>query len=84
MTTEASPWSLVLVLIVTPVLFYWLRERDLRRAEREAAVASPREQGGPALGPARAQGRGRAQAIRRSDVATGRREDDGEARHRTR
>jgi copper/silver efflux system protein len=44
--------SLVLVLIVTPVLFYWLRERDLRRAEREAAVASPREQAGPALGPA--------------------------------
>ena len=30
--------SLVLVLIVTPVLFYWLRERDLRRAEAEAAV----------------------------------------------
>jgi Cu(I)/Ag(I) efflux system membrane protein CusA/SilA len=30
--------SLVLVLIVTPVLFYWLRERDLRRAEREAAA----------------------------------------------
>jgi Cu(I)/Ag(I) efflux system membrane protein CusA/SilA len=28
--------SLVLVLIVTPVLFYWLRERDLRRAEAEA------------------------------------------------
>jgi Cu(I)/Ag(I) efflux system membrane protein CusA/SilA len=44
--------SLVLVLIVTPVLFYWLRERDLRRAEREAAAASPREQAGPALGPA--------------------------------
>jgi Cu(I)/Ag(I) efflux system membrane protein CusA/SilA len=44
--------SLVLVLIVTPVLFYWLRERDLRRAERGAAVASPREQAGPALGPA--------------------------------
>jgi len=30
--------SLVLVLIVTPVLFYWLRERDLRRAEGEAAA----------------------------------------------
>jgi Cu(I)/Ag(I) efflux system membrane protein CusA/SilA len=44
--------SLVLVLIVTPVLFYWLRERDLRRAGREAAVASAREQAGPALGPA--------------------------------
>jgi len=28
--------SLGLVLIVTPVIFYWLRERDLRRAEAEA------------------------------------------------
>ena len=27
--------SLGLVLIVTPVIFYWLRERDLRRAEAE-------------------------------------------------
>src|SRR5438876_67644 len=27
--------SLGLVLIVTPVIFYWLRERELRRAERE-------------------------------------------------
>ena len=25
--------SLGLVLIVTPVIFYWLRERDLRRVE---------------------------------------------------
>jgi copper/silver efflux system protein len=28
--------SLGLVLIVTPVIFYWLRERDLRRAEAQA------------------------------------------------
>ena len=27
--------SLGLVLIVTPVIFYWLRERELRRAEAE-------------------------------------------------
>ena len=26
---------LALVLIVTPVIFYWLRERDLRRVEAE-------------------------------------------------
>src|SRR6059036_3166710 len=31
--------SLALVLIVTPVIFYWLRERDLRRAEREERAA---------------------------------------------
>jgi len=31
--------SLALVLIVTPVLFYWLRERDLRRAEREERLS---------------------------------------------
>ncbi|PWU19517.1 MAG: CusA/CzcA family heavy metal efflux RND transporter [Candidatus Rokuibacteriota bacterium] len=29
--------SLLLVLIVTPVLFYWLRERDLRRADARLA-----------------------------------------------
>ena len=28
--------SLAHVLLVTPVIFYWLRERDLRREEREA------------------------------------------------
>jgi len=27
--------SLGLVLIVTPVIFHWLRERELRRAEAE-------------------------------------------------
>jgi len=27
--------SLGLVLIVTPVIFYWLRERELRRSEAE-------------------------------------------------
>jgi Cu(I)/Ag(I) efflux system membrane protein CusA/SilA len=32
--------SLMLVLIVTPVLFYWLRERDLRRPEAELTEAS--------------------------------------------
>src|SRR5262249_10688451 len=42
--------SLVLVLIVTPVLFYWLRERDLRRGEAEAAQASPPEETLAALG----------------------------------
>ncbi len=31
--------SLALVLIVTPVLFYWLRERELRRAEREERLS---------------------------------------------
>ena len=35
--------SLALVLIVTPVIFYWLRERELRRAEAE-------ERAGPATG----------------------------------
>ena len=33
--------SLGLVLIVTPVIFSWLRERDLRRAEREARGHHP-------------------------------------------
>ena len=31
--------SLALVLIVTPVIFYWLRERELQRAEREERTA---------------------------------------------
>jgi Cu(I)/Ag(I) efflux system membrane protein CusA/SilA len=31
--------SLLLVLIVTPVLFHWLRERELRRVEGHVAVA---------------------------------------------
>jgi Cu(I)/Ag(I) efflux system membrane protein CusA/SilA len=30
--------SLALVLIVTPVIFYWLRERELRRAEAAQVV----------------------------------------------
>ncbi len=30
--------SLGLVLIVTPVIFYWLRERELRRAEAAGVV----------------------------------------------
>jgi Cu(I)/Ag(I) efflux system membrane protein CusA/SilA len=42
--------SLVLVLIVTPVIFYWLRVRELRRAE--ARTALPRRAARPALGPA--------------------------------
>jgi Cu(I)/Ag(I) efflux system membrane protein CusA/SilA len=45
--------SLVLVLIVTPVLFYWLRERDLRRAEAEAVEPLPSEDRRRALGAAK-------------------------------
>jgi Cu(I)/Ag(I) efflux system membrane protein CusA/SilA len=33
--------SLAHVLIVTPVIFYWLRERQLSREERRVAVAAP-------------------------------------------
>ncbi|MGH7307436.1 MAG: efflux RND transporter permease subunit [Candidatus Rokuibacteriota bacterium] len=40
--------SLGLVLIVTPVIFHWLRERELQRAEREARQAAMRRR--PALG----------------------------------
>jgi Cu(I)/Ag(I) efflux system membrane protein CusA/SilA len=32
--------SMVLVLIVTPVLFYWLREREIRQAEAREAIES--------------------------------------------
>jgi Cu(I)/Ag(I) efflux system membrane protein CusA/SilA len=32
--------SLAHVLLVTPVIFYWLRERELRQAERQGAVKS--------------------------------------------
>jgi copper/silver efflux system protein len=32
--------SLAHVLLVTPVIFYWLRERELRQAERQEAVKS--------------------------------------------
>jgi Cu(I)/Ag(I) efflux system membrane protein CusA/SilA len=43
--------SLALVLLVTPVIFYWLRERDLRREERETARATTLR-ARPAEGPA--------------------------------
>jgi Cu(I)/Ag(I) efflux system membrane protein CusA/SilA len=43
--------SLGLVLIVTPVIFYWLRERELRRAE-SARTEEHRMEGRPALGSA--------------------------------
>ena len=43
--------SLALVLIVTPVIFYWLRERDLRRAEREERAAQRGHRTRPALEP---------------------------------
>jgi Cu(I)/Ag(I) efflux system membrane protein CusA/SilA len=32
--------SLILVLIVTPVIFYWLREREIRREEARAALTA--------------------------------------------
>ena len=35
--------SLVLVLIVTPVVFYWLRERELRRQERQGVLEPTKE-----------------------------------------
>jgi Cu(I)/Ag(I) efflux system membrane protein CusA/SilA len=41
--------SLGLVLIVTPVIFFWLRERELRRAEAEQRLQRPAETR-PALG----------------------------------
>ena len=44
--------SLLLVLIVTPVLFHWLRDRELRRADARVAVA-PAGPGQPAIGRAR-------------------------------
>jgi Cu(I)/Ag(I) efflux system membrane protein CusA/SilA len=43
--------SLGLVLIVTPVIFYWLRERELRRAESARTEEQARERR-PALGSA--------------------------------
>ncbi len=42
--------SLGLVLIVTPVIFHWLRERELKRTEREGRQAATRRR--PALGAA--------------------------------
>jgi Cu(I)/Ag(I) efflux system membrane protein CusA/SilA len=44
--------SMALVLIVTPVLFYWLREREIRQAERREAIEEPSIQARPAIGPA--------------------------------
>src|SRR5205807_3172091 len=45
--------SLALVLLVTPVIFYWLRERELRReAERETVEIDSSMHGRPALGSA--------------------------------
>src|SRR5207237_1137651 len=35
--------SLGLVLIVTPVIFYWLRERELRRAEADEDITGGRQ-----------------------------------------
>jgi Cu(I)/Ag(I) efflux system membrane protein CusA/SilA len=35
--------SLAHVLLVTPVIFFWLRERELRRAETAGVMPSPRE-----------------------------------------
>jgi copper/silver efflux system protein len=45
--------SLMHVLLVTPVIFYWLRERELRREERREAMETDRSlHGRPALGSA--------------------------------
>jgi len=44
--------SLGLVLIVTPVIFYWLRERELRREEAQARSAERSMATRPAVGPA--------------------------------
>jgi len=33
--------SMALVLIVTPLLFYWLREREIRQAEAHESVKEP-------------------------------------------
>jgi len=44
--------SLALVLIVTPVLFYWLREREIRAAERRGTVEERGLEARPAIRPA--------------------------------
>ena len=44
--------SLGLVLIVTPVIFYWLRERELDRAEAQLVEDTRGIEGRPALGSA--------------------------------
>jgi Cu(I)/Ag(I) efflux system membrane protein CusA/SilA len=43
--------SLALVLIVTPVLFYWLREREIRAAERRETADERDLEAPPAIGP---------------------------------
>src|SRR5207253_8417351 len=59
--------SLGLVLIVTPVIFSWLREQDLRRAERDARGHHPNHEPRPAMGPAdwRRQGGGHGEGFAR-------------------
>jgi Cu(I)/Ag(I) efflux system membrane protein CusA/SilA len=42
--------SLLHVLVVTPVIFYWLRERELRREERQLQTRQPRAQEGTMRG----------------------------------
>jgi len=42
--------SLALVLIVTPVIFYWLRERELPRADTQSSRDTHVIEGRPALG----------------------------------
>jgi Cu(I)/Ag(I) efflux system membrane protein CusA/SilA len=42
--------SLALVLIVTPVLFYWLREREIREAERHGTADERGIEARPAIG----------------------------------
>ena len=44
--------SLGLVLIVTPVIFFWLRERELRRAEARRPIEELTMRDRPELGPA--------------------------------
>ena len=44
--------SLALVLIVTPVIFYWVRERELRGTEARVAAVEPVTRTRPALGSA--------------------------------
>jgi hypothetical protein len=44
--------SLGLVLIVTPVIFHWLRERELDRAEAQPVGDTGEIEGRPALGSA--------------------------------
>src|SRR6185312_4224172 len=44
--------SLALVLVVTPVLFYWLRERELDRGEMQSAMDTQEIEDRPAVGSA--------------------------------